>query len=157
MSETQPPLPGRDATVTLREITRETLRPILHLDVAESQSDLVAPNSYSIAEAHFAPEAWFRAIYADETPVGFVMLYDKPEEPRYFLWRLMIDARYQRMGFGRRAVLQVVDYVQTRPNARELTVSHVPGKDSAAEFYQKLGFEYTGEEKHGELYMRLAL
>jgi hypothetical protein len=30
----------------------------------------------SIAQVHFRPEAWFRAICADDTPVGFVMLYD---------------------------------------------------------------------------------
>jgi hypothetical protein len=29
---------------------------------------------------YFEPKAWFRAIYADETPVGFVMLFDDPDE-----------------------------------------------------------------------------
>ena len=30
----------------------------------------------SISEAHFWPTGWFRAIYADDTPVGFVMIDD---------------------------------------------------------------------------------
>ena len=58
------------------------MRPILDLNVGENQTEFVTPNSVSIAQAHFEPEhAWFRAIYADETPVGFVMMYGDPEAP----------------------------------------------------------------------------
>jgi len=49
-----------NARVTLREITKATLWPILKLDVAEDQKQFVAPNSVSIAEAHFSDSAWFR-------------------------------------------------------------------------------------------------
>lgn len=149
--------PTRNATVTLREITAETLWSILKLKVGPEQDGLVAPNEISIAEAHFADDAWFRAIYADETPVGFVMLSDKPEIPRYYLWRYMVDARYQGMGFGRRALELVIDYVRTRPNATEMFLSYVPKETGPRGFYQKLGFVDTGREEDGELEMRLAL
>ena len=66
----------RSSVVTLREISRSTVRTICMLDVAPGQDRLVAPNAFSIAQASFHPEAWFRAIYADETPVGFAMLED---------------------------------------------------------------------------------
>ena len=65
-----------DATVSLREITAETVRMITALSVAEHQRHLVAPNAVSLAEALFAPAAWYRAIYLDEEPAGFVMLED---------------------------------------------------------------------------------
>jgi diamine N-acetyltransferase len=71
----------------------------------------------SIAQAYFRPKAWFRAIYADETPVGFVMLYDShlgaqlPQRDYYEVWLFMIDARYQSKGFGRRAMELVIAYV----------------------------------------------
>ena len=150
--------PGRDAAVSLREIKRETLRPFLRMKVAESQERMVANNAVSIAQAHFEPKAWFRGIYADETPVGFIMLYDDPEEPVYFLWRLMVAAEFQGMGYGRKAIAQLVEYVKTRPNATELKVSHVPElPGNPGPFYQKLGFEYTGEVDDGELVMRLKL
>jgi len=150
--------PGRDGAVSLREITKETLRPFLNMKVAESQSKMVAPNAVSIAQAHFEPCAWFRGIYADDAPVGFIMLYDNPDEPDYFLWRLMVAETYQGLGYGRQAVEQLIEYVKTRPNATELKVSHVkemPGHPGP--FYEKLGFEYTGEEESNELVMRLAL
>ena len=138
--------PGRDAVVTLREITKETLRPFLKMKVAAPQEEMVAPNSVSIAQAHFEPKAWFRGIYADETPVGFIMLFDDPEEPVYFLWRLMVAEDYQGLGYGRIAIAHLVEYVKTRPHAKELLVSHVQEIDgNPGPFYQKLGFEYTGK------------
>jgi diamine N-acetyltransferase len=130
---------------------------VLRLKVAEAQQQFVADNATSLAQAHFTKEAWYRAIYADETPVGLMMLYDDPVKPEYFLWRLMIDARYQRHGFGRKAIALLVDYVKTRPGATELLVSHSQGEGSPAPFYASLGFEYTGQEIQGELIMRLPL
>ena len=43
----------------------------------------MANNAVSLAQAHFTPEAWYRAIYAGETPVGFMMLDDDPAKPEY--------------------------------------------------------------------------
>lgn len=150
--------PTRDAALTLREITTETLRTILNLAVADDQKHFVAPNAVSVAEAYFAREhAWFRAIYADETPVGFLMLYDDPEKAVYYLWRFMIDARYQGLGYGRRAIQLLIDHVKGRPNAHELKLSCVPGEHSPGVFYERLGFVFTGEEEEGELVMRLSL
>ena len=51
--------------VELREITSETVRAICELEVAVDQRSFVAPNAVSIAEAHFTPGHWMRAIYAD--------------------------------------------------------------------------------------------
>lgn len=150
--------PTRNSTVTLQEINKETLRPILRLEVAETQKDFVAPNAVSVAQAYFQrDQAWFRGIYADETPVGFLMLYDDPGEPVYFLWRFMIDARYQGLGYGRRAIELLVEHVKTRPLASELKVSYVPGDGSPGPFYAKMGFVETGEVEHGENIMSLKL
>jgi diamine N-acetyltransferase len=149
--------PTRNATVTLREITAETLRSILELKVGPDQDGLVAPNAVSIAQAHFSEHAWFRAIYADETPVGFVMLDDQPEKPEYYLWRYMIDARYQKLGFGRQALLLLIDHVKTRPNATELFLSYVPKETGPKGFYEKLGFVPTGKVHDGEVEMKIDL
>ena len=147
----------RDATVTLREITEETVNAILKLRVAAAQEAFVASNAVSLAQAHFSKYAWFRAIYADETPVGFILLHDNPDEPTYYLWRFMLDERYQRMGFGRQAIGLLVAYVKTRPNATALLLSYVPQAGGPKAFYERLGFVHTGEEHDGELEMRLAL
>jgi diamine N-acetyltransferase len=150
---------GPNAAVSLREVTSETVRDILRLSdtLQPPQSHMVAPNAVSIAQAHFEPRAWFRAIYADETPVGFIMLYDAPEEPTYFLWRLMIATPHQGKGFGRRAVELLIERVKTRPGATELLVSCGEGDGSPEGFYRKLGFKRNGKMYDDEVGLSLPL
>ena len=143
--------------ITLREITENTLWPMLQLDVAAGQRKMVATNALSIAQAHFSKNAWFRAIYAGKTPVGFVMLYLDKKKRAYELWRFMIDKRYQKKGYGTRAMRQVIKFVKTHPGAKELSLSHVPGKGNPGAFYKKLGFQHTGEWNEGEKVMKLTL
>jgi diamine N-acetyltransferase len=134
----------RDSTVSLREVTAETVRTICRLDVSEAQKYFVAPNAFSIAQAYFEPKAWFRAIYADETPVGFLMLFDDPDKPDYFLWRYMIDEHYQKLGFGKRAMDLLLVYVRSRPGVHELRLSCHPGEDGPEPFYRRYDFTLTG-------------
>ncbi len=147
-----------EAPITLREITAETLQPILELRVAESQRNLVAPNAISVSEAYVARDhAWVRGVFAGETPVGFVMLYVDPDKGVYYVWRLMIAEAHQRRGYGTRVLELVIDYVRAQPNAKNITLSVVPAKDGALEFYKRLGFVETGEIDDGEVVMRLDL
>ena len=157
MSE-HPPL-DRTAQVSLREITAETVVTICKLSdtLSPAHRRMVAPNGQSIAQAYFEPKAWFRAIYADETPVGFIMLYDDPDEPDYFLWRFMLAAPYQGRGFGRQAIALLLDYVRTRPGARELLTSCGEGEGSPEGFYTRLGFQRTGEVEGDEVVLQLPL
>ena len=146
MSDHEPSAINKSSAVTLREVTKENLRSVLNLAVAPAQEKFVAPNAVSIAQAYFDREiAWFRAIYADETPVGFLMLSDEASKQKYFLWRLMVDARYQKLGFAKQAMLQLFDRVRTRPGAKEILCSCVPGEGSPQGFYESLGFTPTGE------------
>lgn len=137
--------PTRKSKVTLREITGETVREICNLKVTPAQNQFVAPVSVSIAQAYFEPNAWFRAIVADETPVGFLMVYRDEAAHDYFLWRFLIDSQYQRMGFGQQAMILLIEEVRTWPDADALLVSYVPEKDGPKLFYQNLGFVPTGE------------
>jgi diamine N-acetyltransferase len=151
--------PGPGAEVTLREITAETVREICNLsDTLEPPKKyMVAPNAVSIAQAHFEPKAWFRAIYAGDTPVGFLMLYDNPDEPEYFLWRLMVAGPHHGKGFGHRAIELLVEYVKTRPGATVLETSCGQGPGSPEGFYRKLGFEHNGKMLDDEVGLSLVL
>ena len=144
-------------SLSLREITKDTVRAICNLKVASEQQKFIAPNAVSMAQAYFHDDAWFRAIYAGDTPVGFVMISDVPEKAEYYLWRFMIDAQHQGKGYGCRALEMIIDHVRTRPNATELTLSHRPGDGNPGPFYEKHGFKHTGEEDDGELVMKLEL
>ncbi len=151
------------ASIALREISAATLDSVLALSVAPEQRRFVAPNAVSIAQAHFEPGAWFRAICADDALVGFVMLYDPtraltPERrDSVVIWRFMIDHRHQRRGYGRAGMQRVVDHARTLPGISSIRLSYVPGNDETAIFYRGLGFIETGEVDESELVMSLSL
>lgn len=150
---------GRCEQVTLREITAETVVGICLLSetLTEPRKNYVAPNAISLAQAHFNRHAWFRAIYAGKAPVGFVMIVDNDEDEKYFVWRFMIAEPYQGRGYGRQAMERLVEYVRTRPGAKELLVSCGQGEGSPEGFYKKVGFVHTGDKLEDEVVLRLAL
>ncbi len=150
-------VPGSEAKITLREITEETVRSVLQLEVSKDQKNFVAPNAVSIAQAHFSKNAWFRAIYANDTPVGFVMLYVDEDKPEYDVWRFMVDKDHQGKGYGREAMLQAIEYVRGLPDAKELYLSYVPEEGNPGPFYKKLGFKETGTWDDDEKVMKLSL
>ena len=144
--------------LSLREITDDNRAAVEALAVTSEQSHYVAGVTESLVEASEFPDAkpWYRAVYADDKPVGFVMIsdgitVDNPEYVGpYYLWRLLIDHRFQRRGYGSAALDLVVEHVRTRPDARMLLTSHVVGPTSPVTFYQQYGFRLTGEVHEGE-------
>lgn len=143
--------------VSLREITAETVRAICDLEPHQGQSSFVAPNAVSIAQAHFNPAAAFRAIYAGEEPVGFIMWRPEDDGASCFLWRFMIDGRHQGKGYGREAIalwlksLPALGYELAR-------LSYLPGDNGPHGFYLAQRFEDTGQTRaNGERLMELAL
>lgn len=151
------------ATIELREVVKASVGEVCRLAVAPSQTHLVAPNAVSIAQAYFEPAAWFRAVYANDTAVGFAMLYDPtrtdaPEDGPdvCWLWRFMIDARFQRQGHGAGALALLVEHVSTLRVAR-FALSYVPEPGNASALYSRAGFVPTGEMEDGEAVMELLL
>ena len=144
-------------SVELREITAENVKAVMRLSVTDAQDDYVAPNSWSVAEAAYTDDRWLRAVYVDDDPVGLVLLSERREVPRYYLWRFMIDRDHQGNGYGKRAMELLIDYVATLPDAKELFLSFMPGADGPEGFYRSLGFATTGREDGGELEMVLEL
>jgi diamine N-acetyltransferase len=145
-------------TVGLHEITAATVRRICELTPCAGQEQFVAPVAVSIAQAHFTPTAWFRAIYADEEPVGFVMLRKEPDKRTCFIWRLVIDCGHQGRGYGRAAVVHCIHEIRQWPGFVSLVTSCADGPGSPRGFYLKLGFTQTGEiGPSGEAILRMDL
>jgi diamine N-acetyltransferase len=153
------------SVVSLREITDENREAVLALRIAASQARYVSSVANSLEEARETPEGnpWYRAIYADGEPVGFVMLSWNvtPDPPRiigpWFLWKLLIDERHQGRGYGREAVKLVADIARDQ-GAAELLTSYVSGERTPEPFYRRLGFVPTGEQdEKGEKVLALRL
>ena len=136
------------AEVTLRAVTDDNFDQVVELQVADAQEQFVAPNERSLAQAAVTTEVMFRAIYAGDDPVGFLMLSTKPD--RFYLWRYMIDERHQVKGYGKAAMELVIEHTRQQPNVTELYLSYVPGQGSPEGFYKSLGFVDTGVVQDGE-------
>jgi GNAT superfamily N-acetyltransferase len=151
--------------VTLREITDENRAAVVALRIAASQEGYVSSVADSLEEARDTPEGnpWYRAVYADDEPVGFIMLSWNvtPDPPRiigpWFVWKLLIDERHQGRGYGREAVRLVADLAREH-GASELLTSYVAGERSPEAFYRQIGFVPTGDEDgKGEKVLALRL
>ena len=156
-------MPIDTSQVHLREITADTVRAVIKLSVAESHKGFVAPNAVSLAQALFAPQAWYRAVYLADELVGFVMLEDEslatppPERPAIGVWRFMIDAKFQGRGIGRAALLRVIEHVRSKGLFETLALSYVPGPGCPEPFYLGLGFRHTGRVDGEEVVLELPL
>ncbi|MGA9159267.1 MAG: GNAT family N-acetyltransferase [Actinomycetota bacterium] len=136
--------------VTLLPITDTNRQAVEALRVSPTQERFVSSVPESLQEAADEPDGraicW--AVYADETPVGFVMIADEVGAPGYiahYLWKLLIDERYQRRGYGSATLDLIVEYFKSRPGVDVIWTSAGQGDGSPIPFYMRYGFERTGE------------
>lgn len=145
--------------VTLREITPENFDECVNLKVADDQKTFVAANVYSIAQSKVYPMDLPFAVYNDDDEmVGFVLLGLDTDINSYYLARLMIDEKHQGKGYGRAAMLAVIEELKKKnEDCREIYLCCAPENEHAERLYKSLGFERTGELNGKEVVMRLDL
>jgi len=150
--------------IHFRRITATTMDRICELSetLSPAQRTMVADNVRSIAQAHFSPSAWMRAIYAGDTPIGFIMTHTGPDHedgfdcPGVFLWRFMIAGPYQGKGYGKRALETLIQHLKAM-GIPLLYTSCEQGEGGPERFYRKLGFVPTGDRYDDEIELVLHL
>jgi diamine N-acetyltransferase len=135
--------------ISLRPLTDHNRDAVLGLHVSPAQEQFVSGVEESLAEAAEEPggRAIFWAVYEDDTPVGFVMISDEVDGPGYiahYLWKLLIDERHQGRGHGRATLDLIVAYFRERGVA-VVSTSAGQGEGSPIPFYERYGFERTGD------------
>ena len=137
-----------DQPLTLRELTDANRDEVLTLRLAPGQDRFVSSVAESIEEAAGYPQAspWYRAVYAGDEPVGFVMLsWDcVPQPPEiigpWFLWKLIIDERHQRHGYGHEVVRLVADLVRAEGGDGAASPAMSPAAKADQGRSSRLGF-----------------
>jgi len=133
--------------VHLRPITRNNLYECLALRVGDRQGGLVAANGKSLAEAYVDSNLVPLGIYpiaarGHEQPnvamVGFTMY--QVEARVGFILRLMIDRDYQRQGYGRATMIEVIRRLLLHPEVEMIATSHRRDNDAMAQLCAQLGF-----------------
>jgi len=158
------------ARIELRDIvTEEDRAAALALELDPGQDRFVASVAESfedaIAYAHAEPRFW--TVNDGDDVVGFVMISDNIPSNRLaadpllvgpsFLWRLLIDHRHQRKGYGTATIDAVLEYLRDRPGADVLFVSAGQGEGSPRPFYEGYGFVPTGTVVEDEVVLKLDL
>ena len=156
--------------IELKKITDDNAGELLGLKVADDQEDFVGSNLDSLATAYICitngGHATTYAVYADNVMVGFIMYgfltmdYDDTYgEDCYYLWRFMIDKNHQGKGYGKQAIIKVLDEIHQMPNGKAdyCYTQYEPENIVVKKMYESLGFTETGEVDDGELIMRLML
>lgn len=144
--------------VTLQKIDENNWRDAYRLKVAPEQTHFVAPNAYSLTEAAYSkPDGHLYplAIYDGETMVGFAMYEDNKspetkERDIYFICRVMVGSEYQGKGYGRAAMVALLDKIKAEPDCKQIGISYEPHNEVARKLYLSLGFVETGEIVDGE-------
>lgn len=164
--------------IRLESINNKNAWDVIDLKVKKSQRDFVASNLFSIAQAYTTLgtecSAFPFAIMKGKKAVGFLMIgyneaalyedFDEVVSPEalknnYSLWRLMIDKKYQKKGYGRKAIKLALDFVRSFPcgEAEYCEVSYEPENKVAAKLYRSLGFVENGEMDGDEIVAVLKL
>jgi diamine N-acetyltransferase len=129
--------------ITLRKVNMENFHQCLALELAPDQNNFVASNIYSLAEAKADGVSVPLAIYAGEDMVGFIMYWYDDKNGKGYIDRLMVDRRHQRKGYGRAAMLEVIDILKRNSGIRGIQVSFAFNNINAEKLYASLGFRKT--------------
>ena len=152
--------PTSDA-IALRPATEDDRSELEGLTIPEDQLPFVGSVADAFSEAEEEPDG--RGIpfglYEGDTLVGFVMLSDEVGNPSYvahYLWKLLIDLRFQRQGYGTAAIDLVAEYFRSR-GVETLWTSATEGDGGPLPFYERCGFVRQGKASWGEVMLRLDL
>ena len=143
--------------VTLRAITEDNFDAIIAMKRPEGE-DFVAPNSVSLAQCWLYRnngDVFPCAIYAEETPVGFLLLEE--DERTLMIWRIMLPEEHTGHGYGRAAVEEVIRRAKDGGRYDRLQLDCAPENHRARRLYERLGFRPTGAINHGSVEMALPL
>lgn len=147
--------------IRLADLTEDNIRQCFELETASSQMQYIASNedSWRAAKENEKIARPF-AIYCNEKMVGFTMFaFDEEYEDlndRYWLWRFMIDEKFQGNGYGTAALQAIIQYFRDH-GANNIRLSTKETNTAALSMYRKAGFQDTGEMNGEEIVLQLNL
>ena len=117
--------------------------------------EFVASNAFSIAQSKVQKGWNVKAIYDDDLMIGFTMYGYCYEEAFYEICRLMIDHKYQGKGYGKLALIKIIEEMKKQEDCKEIYISFDPKNNIARSLYESLGFKDTGRTLEDELLFKL--
>jgi len=157
LREPAPPVFGASDAVTLHDVTANDRRALLDLRVVREQRTFVGAVAEYLAICLLELTWQPLAIRADGEIVGFVMWARSPDDGSYWIGGFQIDRRFQRRGYGRAALVALIEALRDKPGCREIVLTYLPANDPARRLYASVGFTETGEMLDDEVVARLGV
>ena len=158
--------------IHLEKISWDNYYKVLKLRVTKEQENYVASNKASLIHAFIESSSgtpvYAFAIMNGKTIVGFMQLmygtdwtaeerddwltsqeYKQYEgKPYYYIWRFMIDKKYQKRGYGKESFKQTLDFIKTFPagKAEYVLLSYESANEVGKNLYASFGFKEVFKE-----------
>ncbi|WDL99623.1 GNAT family N-acetyltransferase [Alicyclobacillus sp. ALC3] len=130
----------------MRDIDKSNWLACTQLEVSEEQKKTFpCPVVYWIAESKVDPSFAPMAIYDGDLLVGFLVYGLDPDEAEYWLIALLIDRKYQRRGYGRAAIKELIRHLGEQHQCEKLVLGHRADNRAAEALYTSIGFEKIAE------------
>lgn len=151
--------------IRFEKVTPKNFEDVINLQMKDFQARFMENNMYSLAESKVFEYLEPRAIYEDETLIGFMLYYFQPNgvlremgpgegiheihadgmDYVYFK-RIMLDGDFQGKGLGKAAIIAALEYFkQEYPSIGFVELMHYLDNNTGASLYESVGFASTGE------------
>jgi len=140
-----------------KNITWDNFWDVVNLKTSDFQKDFLPTNTVFMAQAYVNlksghPDSCF-AICHNEEIVGFTKIEYVPKglepfdfsEDTYYLDALMIDEKHQGKGYGKLALMQILDFMKSKPwgDACSIKTACYDENSAAGRLYENFGFART--------------
>ncbi|TPV39564.1 GNAT family N-acetyltransferase [Bacillus dicomae] len=145
--------------IHLKSINKSNWEEAIKLSVKAEQRTFIASNLYSIAEFQFLDDFYAKGIYVGNKMIGFTMFGIDPDDNNYWIYRLMIDEKFQGKGIGEQAIYLVIEEIRQNNNTNIplIMIGYHPENLTAKFVYKKAGFIETELSSWGEQLAKYSL
>jgi len=138
--------------ISLKIIDQNNWEECINLKLKQEQQGFIASNLYSIAESKFLPYMDIKSIYFKEKLIGFAMYGIDSDDHNYWIYRFMIDERFQGQGYGKYAMKLIIEDIRSRNDCTDVIwLGYQPENELARRLYASVGFEEVGMAPWGEM------
>lgn len=113
--------------INLRDITNDNWIECIRLTTNKDNThtvfeEYIASNALSLAQSK-VQEGWnTKAIYDNETMVGFAMYGYSYDDNFFEICRLMIDYKFQSLGYGKSSLIKIVEEMKKIKDCKEIYI-----------------------------------
>lgn len=139
--------------MTLKQIDENNFLDAFHLKLGKGQEEFVSNPIRSLAQAYvYYKQCTPFGIYCDEKMVGYVMVIYDYEIHEYNIWHMMIDESEQGKGYGKAALIKVLDYIRSKPfgDSNRVVLTCNRNNIIAMKLYQSISFSLSGNSDEDE-------